>query len=97
MRFEPECKHGANAVSKSNNRLQGLEVARARMDKIKEMYPKLTYADLWSLAGVVAVQEMQGPNIPWRAGREDASVEVGSKSCTPDGRLPGIEVLQSYL
>jgi cytochrome c peroxidase len=40
------------------------------------------------IKGVVAVQEMGGPSIPWRAGRVDASEEVGGKSCTPDGRLP---------
>jgi cytochrome c peroxidase len=43
MRFEPESKHGANA---------GLDIARAKMEKIKKMYPKISYADLWSLGGL---------------------------------------------
>jgi cytochrome c peroxidase len=44
MRFEPECKHGANA---------GLDIARERLAKIQEKYPKITTADLWSLAGLL--------------------------------------------
>ncbi|GAA5852925.1 hypothetical protein JCM8547_004737 [Rhodosporidiobolus lusitaniae] len=76
MRFAPEANHGANA---------GLEHARNHLEKIKAKYGDgLTYSDLWTLAGVVAVQEMGGPYIPWRAGRKDGNVE----NCTPDGRLP---------
>jgi cytochrome c peroxidase len=40
---------------------------------------------------------MGGPCIPWLAGRKDASVEEGSKSCTPDGRLPDASKDQSHL
>ncbi|KAH6568495.1 hypothetical protein BASA62_005436 [Batrachochytrium salamandrivorans] len=76
MRFNPESTHGANA---------GLVHARARLEPIKKMFPGISYADLWSLAGVVAVQEMGGPTIPWRSGRVDADT---SAACTPDGRLP---------
>jgi cytochrome c peroxidase len=47
MRYEPESTHGANA---------GLAVARDRLEAIKKKYPAITYADLWSLAGVVALQ-----------------------------------------
>lgn len=54
MRFDPECNHGANA---------GLKVARDLLESVKEKYPKVSYADLWSLAGVVSVQEMGGPYI----------------------------------
>ena len=49
MRFEPEAKHGAN---------NGLEIARAKLEKIKKQFPTISYGDLWTLAGVVAVQEM---------------------------------------
>jgi cytochrome c peroxidase len=75
MRFAPEANHGANA---------GLKVVRDLLDPIKQKYPGLSYSDLWTLAGVVAVQEMQGPKIGWRSGRQDGMVE----HCTPDGRLP---------
>lgn len=49
-----------------------------------EKFPWISYSDLWTLAGVTAIQEMQGPVIPWRPGRQDRDVSF----CTPDGRLP---------
>lgn len=36
---------------------------------------------------------MQGPNIPWRPGRQDRDVSL----CTPDGRLPDGAKEQSHL
>jgi len=48
------------------------------------MFPWITYSDLWTLAGVCALQEMGGPIIPWRPGRADKDISA----CTPDGRLP---------
>jgi len=75
MRFEPESKHDANA---------GLHVARNKLENIKKQFPGISYGDLWTLAGVVAVQEMGGPTIPWRPGRVDGT----AVDCPPDGRLP---------
>ncbi|KAL5528522.1 CCP1 [Sanghuangporus sanghuang] len=75
MRFEPEALHGANA---------GLQVARGVLEKVKEKFPWISYGDLWTLAGVCAIQEMGGPKIPWRPGRIDGF----AKDATPDGRLP---------
>lgn len=48
MRFNPEAGWGANA---------GLGVARQALEGIKEKYPEVSYADLYTLAGVVAVEE----------------------------------------
>jgi cytochrome c peroxidase len=76
MRFAPESEHGANA---------GLKLAVAALDPIKKKYPGLSYADLWTLAGVVAIEDMGGPTIPWKPGRSDAA---DGKSCPADGRLP---------
>jgi cytochrome c peroxidase len=76
MRFDPEASWGANA---------GLKVARDALEPIKAQYPAISYADLYTLAGVVAVEEAGGPTIPFRLGREDA--ESGETS-PPDGRLP---------
>lgn len=76
MRFCPEAKHAANA---------GLEVARNLLEPIKAKYPCISYADLWTLAGAVAIEEMSGPFIPWRAGRSD---KPNGTHCPPDGRLP---------
>ncbi|KAG9236494.1 mitochondrial putative cytochrome c peroxidase [Amylocarpus encephaloides] len=75
MRFAPEGDHGANA---------GLVAARDFLEPVKAKYPWITYSDLWILAGVCAIQEMQGPTIPYRPGRSDKDVAA----CTPDGRLP---------
>ena len=75
MRFAPESEHSANA---------GLVNARNFLEPIKSQFPWISYSDLWTLAGVCALQEMQGPTIPWRPGRSDRDVSA----CTPDGRLP---------
>ena len=75
MRFAPESIHDANA---------GLQVARGVMEKVKQEFPWITYGDLWTLAGVAAIQEMAGPHIPWRPGRIDGFAH----QVTPDGRLP---------
>lgn len=75
MRFAPEGDHGANA---------GLKAARDFLEPVKEAFPWITYSDLWILAGVCAIQEMQGPKIPYRCGRSDRDMSF----CTPDGRLP---------
>ncbi|KAJ2759564.1 heme peroxidase [Coemansia sp. BCRC 34490] len=75
IRFAPESNHGANA---------GLDVARARLEPLKKKYPNISYGDLYTLAGVVAVQELGGPTVRWRPGRNDKA----DTECTPDGRLP---------
>merc|ERR1719456_1105544 len=74
MRFAPECKHAANA---------GLDKARNLLEPIKKKHPNVSYADLWALAGGIAVEAMGGPTIPFRWGRIDAT-----ESKVPDGRLP---------
>ena len=84
MRHAAEAGHGANA---------GLKVARDRLEKVKAKYPGLSYADLWSIAGVCAIQEMGGPTVAWRAGRSDLPAD----KCTPDGRLPDASKGQDHL
>ncbi len=49
-----------------------------------EKFPWISYSDLWILGGICAIQEMQGPIVPYRPGRQDRDVAA----CTPDGRLP---------
>jgi cytochrome c peroxidase len=84
MRFSPEGSHGANA---------GLQHARDFLEPIKAQFPWITYGDLWTLGGVCAVQEMQGPAVPWRPGRQDRDAAF----CTPDGRLPDASREQRHL
>ena len=76
MRFKPECDHGGNAgknlfAQKKNRNCtykfekyfqknSGLGIARDLLEPIKKKHPNVTYADLYILAGVVAVEEMGG-------------------------------------
>ena len=76
MRFAKEGGWGANA---------GLKIARDVLEPIKARHPEVSYSDLWTLAGAVAIEELGGPVIPWRPGRKDA---VDEKDTVPDGRLP---------
>lgn len=85
MRFSPEADHGANA---------GLGVARGILERIKRDNPGISYGDLWTLAGVVAIEEMGGPQCAWRPGRVDAA---DASACTPDGRLPDAAQGASHL
>lgn len=87
MRFDPESKWGAN---------NGLKIARDRLESVKKQFPQISYADLWTLAAVVAIESAGGPAIPWRAGRSDADVRALSSPSPaspllkplPDGLLP---------
>ncbi|KAJ8598228.1 hypothetical protein CTAYLR_008531 [Chrysophaeum taylorii] len=79
MKYEPEASWGANA---------GLAAARFEMEKIAAE-SELSRADAYTLSGVVAIEEMGGPVVPWRSGRSDAP--DGSTS-PPDGRLPNADM-----
>ncbi|KDN41964.1 class II peroxidase [Tilletiaria anomala UBC 951] len=84
MRFAPESNHGANA---------GLKAARDFLEPIKQQFPWVTYSDLWTLGGVVAIQELGGPKIPWRPGRSDREANF----CPPEGRLPDADKGSDHL
>ncbi|CAM0911698.1 unnamed protein product [Alopecurus aequalis] len=73
IRYEEEYTHGSNA---------GLKIAIDLLDPIKAKCPKITYADLYQLAGVVAVEVTGGPTVEFVPGRRDSSV------CPREGRLP---------
>lgn len=76
IRFKEELSHGANA---------GLDSAVSWLDPIHAKFPSVSYADLYTLAGVVAIEALGGPKIGWRAGRKDS---LSPSDVTPDGRLP---------
>jgi hypothetical protein len=64
MRFKEELDHGANG---------GLDNAVAWLEPIYKKWNRktdLSYGDLYTLAGVVAIETLGGPKIPWRAGRQ---------------------------
>jgi len=80
IRFKEELSHGGNA---------GLATtAVAWLEPIKKKFPGASYADIYTLAGCVAIHEASGPIIPWRAGRVDEPVSA----VTPDGRLPNADM-----
>ncbi|KAI3403571.2 CCP2 [Candida oxycetoniae] len=76
MRFIPEINDEGN---------MGLEIARAALEPIKQKFSKITYSDLWTLAGKVAIESLGGPYIPWFPGRYDC---LDTKYVPPAGLLP---------
>ncbi|CAM9971355.1 unnamed protein product [Ectocarpus sp. 6 AP-2014] len=78
MRFSQELADGANA---------GLNNAVGWMEPIKKKYPSISYGDLYTLAGVTAIEKMGGPTIKWRSGRKDDDVAA----VPPGGRLPAAD------
>lgn len=76
MRFPPEANDPANA---------GLHHARNFLEPIKAAHPWISYSDLWTLAGVVALKAMGGPDVEWKPGRTDF---VDDSKLPPQGRLP---------
>lgn len=69
MRFPPESEFTAN---------KGLKRARDFIEPFKKAHPSLSYADLWTLAAVVAIEALGGPVVPWVSGRPDA------EECDPE-------------
>ncbi|KAF1873544.1 hypothetical protein Lal_00027582 [Lupinus albus] len=64
---------------------------RSRTEEVKTKHPKVSYADLYQLAGVVAVEVTGGPTIDFIPGRKD------SLDSPPEGRLPDAKQGASHL
>lgn len=82
IRNEEEYKHGSN---------NGLKFAIDLCEEIKVKHPRITYADLYQLAGVVAVEITGGPTIDFIVGRKDSS------ESPKEGRLPDANQGSSHL
>ncbi|PON89362.1 Ascorbate peroxidase [Trema orientale] len=82
IRNEHELGHGANS---------GLKIAINFCEEVKAKHPKITYADLYQLAGVVAVEVTGGPTIDFVPGRKD------SVKSPEEGRLPDAKQGVSHL
>ncbi|CAH9117757.1 unnamed protein product [Cuscuta epithymum] len=82
IRNETEYNHSANA---------GLKTAIDLCESVKTKHPKITYADLFQLAGIVAVEITGGPSIDFVPGRKD------SLESPEEGRLPDAKQGQSHL
>ena len=79
IRFKEELAHGGNA---------GLAKAVKWLEPVKKAHPGASYADIFTLAGVVAIKEANGPIVGWSSGRVDEPVS----SVGPDGRLPNADM-----
>eukprot|EP00801_Mesodinium_rubrum_P002844 Mrub_02844.p1 GENE.Mrub_02844~~Mrub_02844.p1 ORF type:complete len:266 (+),score=46.16 Mrub_02844:737-1534(+) len=64
MRFEEEQSDPDN---------KGLSKAIVRLNKLQSKYPWMTHADIYVLAGYVAIETTGGPSIPFCYGRRDYS------------------------
>ncbi|KAG5245524.1 hypothetical protein OIU76_002352 [Salix suchowensis] len=82
IRNEKELAHAANS---------GLKIAVDFCEGIKAKHPRITYADLYQLAGVVAVEVTGGPTIDFVPGRKD------SLESPEEGRLPDAKQGASHL
>ncbi|VVB10100.1 unnamed protein product [Arabis nemorensis] len=81
IRFKEELNRSEN---------KGLENAVAFCEEVKAKHPQVSYADLYQLAGVVAVEVTGGPAIQFTPGRKDAD--------SPDeGELPDANQGASHL
>ena len=79
IRFKEELAHGGNA---------GLaDTAVPWLEPIHKKYDGLSYADLYTLAGVASIKALGGPTIGWSSGRTDQLEDF----ITPDGRLPAAD------
>nr|ACL81497.1 ascorbate peroxidase [Ginkgo biloba] len=75
IRYSAELAHGAN---------NGLIIAVRLLEPIKAQFPIISYADLYQLAGVVAVEITGGPDISFHPGRKDKLEHEAPE----EGRLP---------
>ncbi|KAF3440319.1 hypothetical protein FNV43_RR18603 [Rhamnella rubrinervis] len=76
IRNPQELSHEAN---------RGLKIAVDFCEEVKAKHPKITYADLYQLAGIVAVEVTGGPSIDFVPGRKD-SIESPKEGRLPDAK-----------
>ncbi|CAO3625105.1 unnamed protein product [Mucor hiemalis] len=90
MRFTEQYSDPAN---------KGLENARNALEPVHEKHPWITYADLYTLGGCVAVEQMGGPHIPWAGGRFDTEDkdDIPPRNRLPDGSLGKGHIIDIFL
>ena len=76
MRFPAERADPENA---------GFDKAVAVLEKVHTHHPYLSKADLYALAGTVAIEAMGGPAIPFQTGRHDWSEAQAAECNGPSG------------
>lgn len=63
----------------------GLTTSKSYLDQVQQQFPWITFADLYTLAGVVAIEAIGGPKVEWKPGRSDCP---DANKVPPMGRLP---------
>lgn len=63
----------------------GLTTSKSYLDQVHENFPWISFADLYTYAGCVAIEAIGGPKINWKPGRTDCP---DAKKVPPMGRLP---------
>ena len=85
MRYQPEIDDPANA---------GLTIAQDVLLSVSQQFPDVSVADVWTLAGCVAIECMGGPKIPFQYGRSD---DTDNRRCPAHGRLPDANLGAQHL
>ncbi|AOA62053.1 Cytochrome c peroxidase, mitochondrial [Komagataella phaffii CBS 7435] len=76
IRFPPELTDPGNT---------GLHPAMSALNLIQAKFPWISYADLYTFAGAIAIEYLGGPKIDWKPGRVDCTDQ---SLVPPNGRLP---------
>jgi cytochrome c peroxidase len=79
--FGGTIRHPREMGDGANN---GLQNAEWFMQKVHKKHNWISWGDLVTLGGVVAIQELGGPKIGWRAGREDLPEQYAQNDRLPD-------------
>jgi catalase (peroxidase I) len=61
---------------------------------VKDKFPGVSTADIWAMAGLVAVEVTGGPAVDVKLGRSDKTEEEGG--VPPNGRLPDATQVEDY-
>lgn len=63
----------------------GLTTSKSYLDQVQQQFPWISFADLYTYAGCIAIEDIGGPKIEWKPGRTDCP---DANKVPPMGRLP---------
>ena len=63
----------------------GLNTSKSYLDQVQQQFPWISFADLYTYAGCIAIEHIGGPKIEWKPGRSDCP---DANKVPPMGRLP---------
>ena len=65
-----------------------------RLKQVKDANPDISHADLYCLAGCVAVEFLGGPKVPFNLGRSD---DADGRRCPANVRLPDASKVSRWI